>query len=211
MMILCVSDNGINTKGRYKMAGDKKSVGTTRREFLAGTGAALAFGVASRFAGHANAIPIVDVENHVIGRIEHDASLCAGCGVCTLMCSLYNEGESIVSLSRAELVRDPIESSYSMNVCRQCLAPSCYEACPQKDLALCIDKTTGVKYVNPEECIGCGKCTSACPQKTAGIKLNPDKEVAFKCDLCRGRDNGPICVEYCGQKALSIVWDNRED
>jgi Fe-S-cluster-containing hydrogenase component 2 len=192
------------------MAGGKKSEGTTRREFLAGTGAALAFGVASGLAGHAGTASSVEARNQAASRIEHNPSLCAGCSVCTLMCSLYHEGETILALSRNEIVRDPFEGSYLMNVCRQCLSPSCYEACPQKDSALCIDKETGVKYVNSEECIGCGECTRACPQKTAGIRLNPDKKIAFKCDLCRGRDKGPICVEYCGQKALTIVSNSRE-
>lgn len=188
----------------------KKSKGTTRRDFLAGTGAALAFSVASGLAACAGDASNVDVKNLVAGRIEHDSSLCAGCGVCSLMCSLYHEGETSITLSRSELVRDPFEGIYSMNMCRQCLSASCYEACPQKDLALCIDKVTGVKYINSENCTGCGECISACPQKTAGIKLNPEKEIAFKCDLCRGRDNGPICVEYCAQNALAVVRDKRE-
>ena len=192
------------------MAGGKKSEGTTRRDFLAGTGATLAFSVSSGLVGRAGAASIVEAKNRVVGRIEHDSSLCAGCSVCTLMCSLYHEGKTIVVLSRNELVRDPFEGSYSMNACRQCLSPSCYEACPQKDSALCIDKVTGVKYVNPENCIGCGECFSACPLKKAGIKLNPDKEIAFKCDLCRGRKNGPICVEYCAQNALAISRDKEE-
>ena len=192
------------------MAGGKKSTGTTRREFLAGTGAALAFGVASGLSSCKSPTSIEETKNQVTSRIEHDSSLCAGCGVCTLMCSLYQEGETIVALSRSEIVRDPFESSYSMNVCRQCLSPSCYEACPQKDSALCIDKETGVKFINSDDCSGCGECIRACPQKRAGIKLNFGKEIAFKCDLCRGRDTGPVCVEYCGQKALTIVWNKRE-
>jgi Fe-S-cluster-containing hydrogenase component 2 len=187
------------------MAGGKKPKGTTRREFLVGAGATLAFGVTGGLTGCRSSTSTGEPKIQTTSRIEHDSSLCAGCSVCSLMCSLYHEGKTIVALSRNEIVRDPFEGSYSMNVCRQCLSPSCYEACPKKDLALCIDEETGVKYVNPEECIGCGECTRACPQKTAGIKLNSVKEIAFKCDLCRGRDNGPICVEYCGQKALSIV------
>jgi len=192
------------------MAGGKKSEGTTRREFLAGTGAALALGVAGGLTGNAVASSVVEAGNQVISRIEHDPSLCSGCSVCTLMCSLYHEGETNLALSRNEIIRNPFEGSYSMDVCRQCLSSSCYEACPQKGSALCIDEETGVKYVNSEECVGCGECTRACPQKTPGIKLNTDKEVAFKCDLCRGRDNGPLCVEYCGQKALTIVRNKRE-
>lgn len=192
------------------MAGGKKSEGTTRRDFLAGTGAALAFSVASGLTGSVDAASNVEVKNRVVGRVSHDSSLCAGCSVCTLMCSLYHEGETMVALSRNELVRDPFEGRYSMSVCRQCLSPSCYEACPQKDSALCIDNVTGVKYINTENCTGCGECISACPQETAGVKLNPETEIAFKCDLCRGRDKGPICVEYCAQNALSVAQDKRE-
>ena len=190
------------------MARGKKSSGTNRREFLAGTGAALAFGVAGGLAGRASSAAILPAENPVADRIEHDASLCAGCGVCGLMCSLYHEKETIVALSRAELVREPFEGSYSMNVCRQCLSPSCYKACPQKDSALCIDNLTGIKYVNPKKCKGCGNCARGCPLTPARIKLNPDRRVSFKCDLCRGRENGPICIEYCGQHALAVVREN---
>jgi Fe-S-cluster-containing hydrogenase component 2 len=187
------------------MARGKKSAGTNRREFLAGTGAALAFGAAGGLTGRASPTAILTAENPVAGRIEHDASLCAGCGVCGLMCSLYHEKETIVALSRTELVREPFEGNYSIHVCRQCLSPSCYQACPQKDSALCIDKLTGIKYVNSEKCKGCGKCTRACPVKPARIRLNPDRKVAFKCDLCRDREKGPICIEYCSQHALAIA------
>jgi Fe-S-cluster-containing hydrogenase component 2 len=190
------------------MARGKKFAGTNRREFLTGTGAALALGVAGGLAGGASQAAILPAENPVAGRIEHDASLCAGCGVCGLMCSLYHEKETIVALSRAELVREPFEGSYSINVCRQCLSPSCYKACPQKDSALCIDDRTGIKYVNPEMCKGCGNCARGCPLKPARIKLNPNRKVAFKCDLCRGREKGPICIEYCSQHALAVVREN---
>ena len=189
--------------------GKKKSRGTNRREFLTGTGAVLAFGAVGGLTGCANPAAVLSAGIPLGGRIEHDASLCAGCGVCSLMCSLYHEKETTVPLSRAELVREPFEGAYSLNVCRQCLSPSCYQACPLKDAALCIDQKTGVKFINPEKCDGCGKCTNACPLKPPRIKLNPDKRVAFKCDLCRGRENGPICVEYCGQKALTVVQEGK--
>jgi Fe-S-cluster-containing hydrogenase component 2 len=188
--------------------GEKKSGRTNRREFLTGTGAALAFGAVGGLAVHESSAAVLLAEHPVAGRIEHNPSLCAGCGVCGLMCSLYHEKETIVALSRSELVRDPFEGTYSLNVCRQCLSPSCYQSCPQKDSALCIDKATGVKYVNPAKCKGCGKCTRGCPLKPARIKLNPDRKVAFKCDLCRDRDKGPICIEYCSQRALAVVRES---
>jgi Fe-S-cluster-containing hydrogenase component 2 len=188
--------------------GNRRFVKTNRREFLTGTGATLAFGAVGALAGHASSAAILPAGDVVTSRIEHNPSLCAGCGVCSLMCSLYYEKETVIALSRSELVRDPFEGTYSLNVCRQCLSPSCYQACPQKESALCIDQVTGIKYVNPEECKGCGNCTRACPLKPARIKLNPEKRVALKCDLCRGREKGPICVEYCSQHALTVVQEN---
>jgi carbon-monoxide dehydrogenase iron sulfur subunit len=193
------------------MAGDERKSGkTNRREFLTGTGAALAFGAAAGFAGPSCTTAVLPGGEPAAGRIEHNPSLCAGCGVCGLMCSLYHEKETMVALSRSELVRDPFEGAYELNVCRQCPSPSCYQSCPQKDSALCIDPITGIKYVNPGKCKGCGECTRSCPLKPARIKLNPDKKVAFKCDLCRGRGKGPICLEYCSQHALTVVQAKAE-
>jgi Fe-S-cluster-containing hydrogenase component 2 len=186
----------------------KKTGGTGRREFLAGASTALAFGAAAGFAGSTELAAVPAAEIPVAGRIEHNASVCAGCGVCGLMCSLYHEKETAFNLSRSEIVRDPFEAVYSLNICRQCLAPSCYEACPNKDSALCIDEATGIKYVNAANCVACGECTRACPLSPARIKLNPDRTAAIKCDLCRERENGPICVEYCAQQALTVVPGN---
>ena len=190
-------------------AGEKKSAVTDRRKFLAGAGAALTFGAVTGFTGYARSAETKPAENPIAGRIEHNSSQCAGCGVCGLMCSLYHEKETRVILSRSVLDREPFEGAYALNVCRQCQAPSCYQSCPLKDSALCIDKITGIKYINAEKCDGCGKCTQACPQKPARIKLNADRKVAFKCDLCREREKGPICIEYCSQHALAIVPGNR--
>ena len=188
------------------MATGKNKSGTNRREFLAG--AALSFGAVAGLTGYKLPAAVLPAGTPVAGRIEHDPSICAGCGVCSLMCSLYHEKEANISLSRSELIRDPFEAAYSINVCRQCLSPSCYQSCPKKDSALCIDQSTGVKYVNTGKCDGCGKCTLSCPLKPARVKLNPVTKVAFKCDLCRGREKGPICIEYCGQRALAIVPGN---
>jgi Fe-S-cluster-containing hydrogenase component 2 len=186
----------------------KKAGGSDRREFLTGTGTALAFGAVAGFAGRTSLAASPAPQTPVSDRIEHNASVCTGCGVCSLMCSLYQEGETAFKLSRSEIVRDPFEAAYSLNVCRQCLSPSCYLACPLKDSALCIDQATGIKYVNASECDGCGKCTQACPLNPARVKLNPDQTAAIKCDLCRERENGPICVEYCAQHALTVAAEN---
>jgi Fe-S-cluster-containing hydrogenase component 2 len=68
-----------------------------------------------------------------------------------------------------------------------------------------IDQTTGTAYVEENECTGCGMCVNACPFDPPRIKINEEKNVAFKCNLCKGREGGPICVEYCPFQALKIA------
>jgi Fe-S-cluster-containing dehydrogenase component len=96
-------------------------------------------------------------------------------------------------------------AEFTFYVCQQCVNPGCYEACPLKDKALCIDKETGITYINAVECDGCGACIDGCPFSPPRIKTHPAKDLSFKCDLCRGREEGPICVEYCNFKALSVA------
>ena len=137
--------------------------------------------------------------------VVHDPAICSGCGICELMCSLYHEGEVSPVLARGTLERDPFNAEYLFSSCRQCLAPSCYISCPFPDKAIKIDRQTGVKYIVDEECTGCKKCIRACPINPPGLKLNKEKKLVYKCDLCRGREKGPICVEYCPQGALSVL------
>lgn len=179
----------------------------TRREFVTGAGTVLAFGAVSTLTACTSTGNKTTGQPALEGvpgstRIVHDPNICAGCGVCGLMCAFYHEKEYGHSLARNELVRDPFNASYSFHVCQQCKSPNCYFACPKKDVALRVDPKTGVKYVNTAECVGCGSCSSACPFTPPRTNVHPVKKVAFKCDLCRGRKDGPICVEYCTMHAL---------
>ncbi len=144
-------------------------------------------------------------ESLVSARIEHDPKDCTGCGLCDLMCSLYHEGEQGQALSRGELLGDRITSEFTFTACRQCRTPECYDACPLQDSALCVDEVTGAKYIDRDECNGCGDCIEACPFDPPRIKMHPEKAVAFICDLCRGRPEGPACIEYCSYNSLSVA------
>jgi Fe-S-cluster-containing hydrogenase component 2 len=192
---------------------DKKKSETkeiTRREFIVEAGTFLALGTIGGLAiGTSDVVKAADQPSldgiPVSPLIVHNPNICAGCGVCGLMCAFYHEKEYGHSLARNELVRDPFNAEYTFNVCQQCKSPKCYLACPKKDAALCIDKKTGVKYVNIAECVGCGSCSNACPFTPPRSKVHPAKKVSFKCDLCRGRKEGPVCVEYCTMHALQKV------
>ena len=179
-----------------------------RRAFLRLTAMAalgLAFPLASSSIVNSVAYSRSSSDAAVGGRVNYDADECVGCGVCGLMCALYHYGEQSPSLSRSKLVRDPFTYDHSWYVCQQCETADCYHACPEKDKARKIDPTTKAKYVNEEECIGCGECIKACPQEPARVKMHPIKDVAMNCDLCRGRDDGPICVQFCTMHALSYT------
>ena len=190
----------------------KQSDGMNRRQFIAGFGSAVVTGAvasltaldtsgveaAARTAAKQGTVPVP-------GLVVHNPKVCAGCGVCNMMCSLQHYGKSGLSLSNAELDRDPFNAEFAFYVCQQCKSPECYYACPNMDTALCLDQKTGATYVNQEECIGCGDCIKACPFQPKRIKLHPETGLSMVCDLCRGRENGPICVEYCPMKALTYV------
>jgi len=83
----------------------------------------------------------------------------------------------------------------------------------------------------PAICTGCGICELMCSLYHEGVQApalarlqvvnNPftsakarlrlqssgwkeGKKVALQCDLCQGREAGPICVEYCPARALGF-------
>ena len=89
------------------------------------------------------------------GELVHMPTVCTGCGICELMCSLYHEGVQGPALARLQVVNDPFTS----------------------DKARVRLQTSGWK---------------------AG------KRVTLECDLCRNREEGPICVEYCPAHALGF-------
>jgi len=191
---------------------EKKSDGLNRRQFITGAGSAVITGaVATLTAFETTGREVVKKEDAglpavpVSGLIAYNPAVCAGCGVCNLMCSLHHHGEQGSALSNAELDRDPFNAEYVFHVCQQCRAPSCYFACPNRDKALCIDQETGAKYVNPDECKRCGICIQACPFQPKRIKPHPETKASMVCDLCRGRKAGPICVEYCPMRALTYI------
>ncbi len=140
------------------------------------------------------------------GMGVHDPDVCVGCAVCTMMCSL-DHGDAVGPLNaRSTLVLGSLTAYKPIfNVCRQCSSPSCYFACPLRDEALCIDGLTGARYVNEEECTGCEACIEACPFDPTRMKFDEEKQVAYKCDLCIGREGEPICVAYCPVGALKFV------
>jgi carbon-monoxide dehydrogenase iron sulfur subunit len=126
-----------------------------------------------------------------------DPSICRGCATCVAACSLFHGGISGRNMSRVDISRDFLAGRFVQNVCRQCEGPECMLACPVEG-AMYIDPTTGARMVDEDKCLGCGRCVDAC--QFGAVKLDLQREVALKCDLCGG---DPQCVAVCPTGALS--------
>ncbi|MBT3366918.1 MAG: 4Fe-4S dicluster domain-containing protein [Nitrospina sp.] len=143
----------------------------------------------------------------VSGVIRFDQTACTGCGTCELVCSSIHGGIINPKLSCITIYIDPAQCEPDHDVCRQCRYPSCLYACPSD--AILVDDATGARYIEYENCTACGSCYKACPftPDRAMIKSRVEngEENYFKCDLCRGRDEGPMCVRFCPARALVFV------
>jgi len=138
--------------------------------------------------------------------VVHRKTLCRGCRICELVCSATHEGACSASLSRIHIDADDFAFSFPAVICRQCKTAECYQACPYPGKALCIDLESGARYIDESKCDGCGACAQACPLPQPPIwrKTVDGRTVWYKCDLCRGIEEGPQCVLMCPWDALEF-------
>jgi len=133
-------------------------------------------------------------------RIYAQARLCRDCQACVLACSLYHEGECNLYLARLAVLKDMARYEFNILVCQHCDAPACMLDCPADAMRL---DDRGVVIIDDDACIRCGDCASACPYDA--IFYNEAEDRYLKCDLCAGREDGPLCVEVCPVGALTLV------
>lgn len=151
------------------------------------------------------------------GYLLVDTRKCQGCVSCMLACSLVHEGIESLSLSRIQILQNPLErfpDDIVLATCRQCTEPLCVKACPTE--ALHVDKAHGdVRTVDQRQCIGCMKCIEACPFTPSRMQWNFDGRHSQKCDLCThtpyhwdekggGAGGQQACVAVCPLNAISF-------
>lgn len=145
------------------------------------------------------------------GYLLVDTAECAGCSTCMAACSLAHTGKVNLSLSRIQVIRNPLgrfPDDITQQQCRQCTYPACVDACPTG--ALHADPANGsIRLVDERKCIGCMQCIEACPFPTARIQWNPDEKHAQKCDLCANTPywdgDGPACIAVCPAGAIKYT------
>ena len=153
----------------------------------------------------------MEQESKAFGRhIEQtapDVSFCAGCNSCEIACSLTREGVVGPRYNRIFVEKDTRTMYHTIHACRHCADHPCFDACPRKGAAMKVDDG-GVVFIDEENCIGCGLCIKACAFDPPRINIvkSADKTLrkAKKCDLCRGREEGPACVQWCPVRCIRV-------
>jgi Fe-S-cluster-containing dehydrogenase component len=125
--------------------------------------------------------------------------------VCEAACSIGKEGTARPALARINVFFDEFQEQdpISAAICFQCADAACLDVCPKDALAR--DERTGAVWVDEARCIGCMLCRKACPWDVP--KRHPDRRLSLKCDLCMGRDGGPLCVEMCPLSGKALRYE----
>jgi Fe-S-cluster-containing hydrogenase component 2 len=84
--------------------------------------------------------------------------------------------------------------------CRHCEDPACVTACPRDALH---QEEDGTITVDEQACNGCAWCISAC--EFGAMMMHPVKKVVFTCNSCKDQSDGPQCVKWCPEEALTFV------
>jgi len=195
------------TDRKYSRRGFLKVIGGTA------TGLYVAAVVPGKFLG----LPDVAIASSE-GYLLVDTKKCQGCVSCMLACSLVHEGVESLSLSRIQIIQNSFgkwPDDLSMAQCRQCVEPLCVAACPTGALHA-EPKEGNVRTLDEGKCIGCMKCTQACPYTPSRVGWRFDERHARKCDLCAeapyhwheaggGPDGKQACVTVCPVGAVTAT------
>ena len=131
-----------------------------------------------------------------------DLERCTGCHACAISCKTENNTPLGIDFRRVitEEGQGPTRRFVTM-ACMHCDRPSCMGACPVN--AISKRKSDGIVLIDQDKCIGCRRCTWACPY--GAPRFNVTTEKVEKCTFCVHRiDAGlqPACVSTCVGDAL---------
>ena len=144
-----------------------------------------------------------------------DANKCVGCKACEIACfKAHNEAVTVGNIKTPIITRIHVIKDEDFTVpiqCRHCEDAPCAKVCPVN----AIKNEDNAVIIDEEICIGCKACVVACPfgaieigtkyieENDAMEKQQIKKQVAYKCDLCKEKDE-PACVRVCPKNALRL-------
>lgn len=127
---------------------------------------------------------------------------CIDCEQCKDACITTNDVPSYgYRTDILEIDAEPdtgLDSIFMPVLCNHCNRPPCVRVCPTT--ATWKDETTGIVKMNPDRCIGCKTCMTACPYNARYFK--EETRSVDKCDFCwearlsKG-EKEPACVVAC--------------
>ena len=154
-----------------------------------------------------------------MGRIAAQSSLCTGCRLCEMVCSVDKTGQFSARSSRIWIETDALVGKDIPHVCQQNIKacrdkgndqPRCIAACPAaaevNPPIYWDDVHTMVRFNIREGCSGCLACLEAC--RFQAIRIDPLIGQPVKCELCGG---DPQCTKLCVVNAISYDQEQKAD
>ena len=145
-----------------------------------------------------------------------DVSHCTGCYCCQLACKDEHCDNEWLPYAKAQpdtgqfwLKIDEhtrgtipkIKMHYVPHLCNHCEKAGCLEACTHEAI---YKREDGLIIIDPEKCVGCGKCNDACVYDA--IFMNEELKIAQKCTGCAhlldAGEEQPRCVQACTMECL---------
>jgi Fe-S-cluster-containing dehydrogenase component len=133
-----------------------------------------------------------------------DYEICFNCQACVVACMQENDlsASSWINVVTVgpRMVNDKMIVDYVPVTCTHCAKPACVDACPVEAIT---KRPDGVVLIDADLCNGCMACIPACPFGV--IRLNTEKGIAEKCNLCLHRIEvglEPACVQHCQAGAI---------
>lgn len=167
-----------------------------------------------------------------------DVKACVACHACTIACKsnnnlpnsiiwhhVYTDGGEYMDTATGTYPNDLHRAYYPVG-CQHCSKPACVASCPTGATYI---RDDGIIATNPEECLGCDACVTACPYDARTlITEEPEYVVDFplgdwdapqhlvgaasKCTFCVNRiERGdvPACMDLCPGGAR--FWGDLDD